>query len=173
MDTDRRHKDQFFSAKSSKQAYEQQHGHNYIYRDTSRLFTHNGCVSPVIIPTRHMGEEPDDPTLHNIFISFAHFRGKDNGALQALLQDSLAEQYDDILLHPDNGFNIPEDFVDIIATIMAETAATNNNVIELKNRDLLYLLKYTKIYKVGGVSILYANMEWHGILIPHVISNIC
>jgi hypothetical protein len=87
-----------------------------------------------------MGEESDDPTLHKIFISCANFRGKDNGAIQALLQDSVLEKYDDILLHPDNGFIIPEDFVDIIATTMAETAAANNNAIELKNKDLLYLL---------------------------------
>ena len=43
--------------------------------------------------------------------------------------------------------------------------------IKLKNRDLLYLLEYRRIYKVGGVSNPYANMKWHGILIPQVIST--
>ena len=80
-----------------------------------------------------MGEESDDHTLHMIFISCAHFRGKDNGALQALLQDNLVKKYEDLLLHPDADFNIPEDFVDIIATTMTEGATTNNNVIELKS----------------------------------------
>ena len=87
-----------------------------------------------------MGEESEDPTLHKIFISCAHFRGKDNGALHALLQDNLAEKYDDLLLHPDDDFSIPDDFVDIIVTTMAEAVATNNNVIQLNNKDLLYFL---------------------------------
>ncbi len=109
-----------------------------------------------------MGEESDNPTLRNIFISCTRFRGKDNGELQALLQDNLAEQYDDLLFHPDDDFIIPEGFVDIIATSMTEAAATNKHVIELKNMDLLYLLEYNRIYKVGCVSIPYANMEWPG-----------
>ena len=42
---------------------------------------------------------------------------------------------------------------------MAEAAAANNDVIELKSRDLIYLLEYNKNYKAGGVSNPYANME--------------
>lgn len=139
-------------------------------RDTSRLLTHNGSVSPVIIPTRHMGEESNDPFLHTIFITGANFRGKDNGALQPYLQDSLSKQYDEILLHPDNNYIIPEDFVDIIATAISESAAANTNIIVLKNIDLLYLMEFSRIYKVGGVSSPYAGMEWPGIQIPQAIS---
>ena len=109
--------------------------------DTTRLLTHIGCVSPVVISKGHMGEESDDHNLHEIFISCAQFRGKDNGALQAFLQDNLAEQYEDLLLHPDDDFGIPVAFVDIIANSMAEAAAANNNVIELQNTDMVYLLE--------------------------------
>ena len=42
---------------------------------------------------------------------------------------------------------------------MAEATATNTNIIELKNRDMLYLREYSKIYKVGGAIIPYANMS--------------
>ena len=108
--------------------------------DTSRLLTHSGNDNPVILPTGHMGEESDDPSLHKIFLSCANFRGKDNTALQTLLQDSLAEQYDEILLHPDDHFIIPEGFVDIMATTISESAATNNDTIALKNIDLLHLM---------------------------------
>ena len=135
------------------------------------MLMHNGCVSPVIIPIGSMGEESEDPSLHKIFIAHAHFRGKDNGALHAILHDSLAEQYEDLLLHPDDNASIPEDCVDIIATTMAEATIANNNVIELKNMDLLYLLEYSIIYKAGGVSNPYASMEWPGIHIPHAIST--
>ena len=82
----------FPSARSANHAYEQQRGHNYKDKDTSRLPTHNGYISHVIIATWHMGEELDDPTLHKIFISCSHFNGKDNGALHVLLQDSLTKQ---------------------------------------------------------------------------------
>jgi hypothetical protein len=71
----------------------------------------------------------------------------------------------------DDDFIIPEDFVQIIATTMTEATATNHNIFELKNRDLLYLLEYIRIYKVGGVGNPYANMEWHGMQIPQVIST--
>jgi hypothetical protein len=58
--------------------------------------------------------------------------GKDNGALHALLEDTLAEQYEDLMLHPDDDFIIPDDFVNIIATTMAKTAKANENGIELR-----------------------------------------
>jgi hypothetical protein len=74
------------------------------------------------------------------------------------------------LLQPNDHFIIPEDFVDIIATAIAESAATNTNTHALKNIDLLYLMEYIRIYKVGGVSSPYANMEWPGIQIPQAIS---
>jgi hypothetical protein len=56
----------FPSPISAKYAYEQQRDHNYRDMDTSRLMTHDDRVSPVIIPTEHMGEESEDPSLHKI-----------------------------------------------------------------------------------------------------------
>ena len=73
------------------------------------------------------------------------------------------------MLHPDDHFIIPEDFVDIIATAIVESAATNTNTIALKNIDMLYLMEYKRIYKVGGVSSPYVSMEWPRIQIPHTI----
>jgi hypothetical protein len=101
----------FSSARSAKQAYEQNRGHYYKDTDTSRLLTYNGCVNLVIIPTGHLGDESDDPTLHKVFISCTHFKGKDNGALHALVKDNLAEQYEDLFLLPDDDFDIPEDLL--------------------------------------------------------------
>ena len=135
------------------------------------MLTHDGKVSLVLIPAGHMGEESDDPSLHKIFISCAHFRGKDNGAIQSYIQDSLAEMYDELLLNPDDNFIIPEDFVDIIATTMAENTSADNNTITLKNTGLLYLMEYNKIYKVGGVNIPYASIKRAGIQIPQAIST--
>jgi len=62
------------------------------------------------------------------------------------------------LLHQDDHFIIPEDFVDIIPTAISESAATNNNTIALKNIDMLYLMEYSRIYKIGGVNSPYANI---------------
>ena len=74
------------------------------------------------------------------------------------------------MLHPDDHFIIPEEFVDTIAMAIAEFAATNTNTIALKNIDLLYLVDFSRIYKVGGISSPYASMEWPGIQIPQAIS---
>jgi hypothetical protein len=71
----------FPSARSAKHAYEQQRCINHRDRGTSRLLTHIGSISLVILPTGHTGEESDDPSLHKIFISCANFRSKDNNAL--------------------------------------------------------------------------------------------
>jgi len=54
---------------------------------------------------------------------------------------------------------------------MAGATAANNKVIELNNRDLLYLLEYSRIYKVGGGSNPYAIMAWPRIQIPKTIST--
>ena len=130
------------------------------------MMTHDGNGSPVLIPIGHMGEESDDPSLHKIFISCVHFRGKDNGAIQSYIQDNLAEMYVELLLNPDDNFTIPEAFVDIIATAMAQHTSADNNTITLKNTDLLYLIEYIRIYKVRAVSSPYASMGWPGIQIP-------
>jgi hypothetical protein len=74
------------------------------------------------------------------------------------------------LLHPDEHFIILEEFVDTIAMAIAEFAATNTNTITLKNIDLLYLMEFSRIYKVGGINSPYVNMEWFGIQIPQVVS---
>ena len=108
------------------------------------MLTHGGRVIPVIIPTGHMGEESDDPSLHKIFISYANFRGKDNGAIQSYLQDNLAVVYEELLLNPEEEFIIPKDFVDIITTTISKSTAANNN-ITLKNTHLLYLMEYNRI----------------------------
>jgi hypothetical protein len=42
-------------------------------------------------------------------------------------------------LNPDDDFNIPDDFVDIIAIAMARAATSNNSVIELNNKNQVYL----------------------------------
>ncbi len=56
--------------------------------------------------------------------------------------------------------------MDIIATAISKSAAGTTNTIALKNIDLLYLMEFKNIYKVGGVSNPYAGMEWPGIQIP-------
>ena len=60
--------------------------------------------------------------------------------------------------------------MDIIATAISESPTANTNIIVLKNIDLLYLMEFIIIYKVGGVNSPYANMEWLGIQIPQAIS---
>ncbi len=74
-------------------------------------------------------------------------------------------------MHPYDDFSIPEDFLDIIATTMAEATSAINNVFELNNMDLLYLLEYNTVYKVGGASNPYVSMEWPGIQITQALST--
>ena len=59
--------------------------------------------------------------------------------------------------------------MDIIGTAISESAAANINTIAFKITDLLYLMELSRIYKVGGVSIPFASMEWPGIQISRAI----
>ena len=75
-----------------------------------RLLGHTGQVCPTLIPSGHTGEIAQDDSLHNAFVSFANFRGKDSSSLLQLFRDSLQELYDKLYGIDAKHLNQPEDF---------------------------------------------------------------
>ncbi len=57
--------------------------------NNSHILTHDGHISPTIIPTSHVGNESGESWLHKVFVSCELHRGKDSGELPALFRDNL------------------------------------------------------------------------------------
>ncbi len=70
----------------------------------NRILTHDGHISPTIIPTRHVGNESIESLLHKIFVSCELLTGKGSGELPSLFRESLNEIYEDLILNNDNDF---------------------------------------------------------------------
>jgi hypothetical protein len=104
--------------------------------------------------------------LHRVFISCEQLRGNDNGELPRFFKDSLLDVYEDLLLQPDNDYIPPEDFIDTLITCIAEADAQDESAITIPSADLLYLLEFSKIHKVGRISSPYASIGWLGVQIP-------
>ena len=66
----------------------------------NRILTHDGHISPTIIPTRHTGSESSEASLHNVFVSYELLRGKDSGELPTLFQDIINDVYKELFLKP-------------------------------------------------------------------------
>ena len=80
-----------------------------------RLLTHEGQVSPTLIPSSHNNEASEDASLHRIHASCAAFRGKNGAGLLRLFRDSLSTIYDNILaLDIVDEFQVLEDFYSVL-----------------------------------------------------------
>ncbi len=69
----------FTSKRSVLTAYAQQRAPVKHKGDSeSRILTHDGHISPTLIPTGHIGSESNEASLHRVFISCELLRGKDS-----------------------------------------------------------------------------------------------
>ena len=108
--------------------------------------------------------------MHIVVISCKLLKGNDIGELPTLFKDSLLDVYEELLLQPDNDYTPLEDFIDTLITCIAEANAQDVAAITIPLADLLYLLEFSKIHKVGGISSPYASIEWLGVQIPQVLT---
>ncbi len=66
--------------------------------------------------------------------------------------------------------SIPEDYYTVISNGMEATG--EGHTTEMDHRDLLYLLEYYKITKIGGANNPYEYAEWPRIQIPQAILSL-
>jgi len=136
------------------------------------LLTHDGHVSPILIPSGHVGNESSEASLHKAYVSCELLRGKDNGELPTIFKDILKETYEDILLNDKDEYIPPTDFIDTFITTIETAKSADAGEITLTSTYLLYLFRFNKIFKVGGISSPYAVIEWSGVQIPQAITTI-
>jgi hypothetical protein len=84
--------------------------------NNSRILTHDGHISPTIIPSGRAGNESTEASLHKIFVSCDLHGGKDSRELPALFRNNLNDIYEDLVLNKDNDFCPPEDLIDSLVT---------------------------------------------------------
>jgi hypothetical protein len=151
----------FPSKCSSLTAYEQQRARVGSKSDRKiRLLTHDGHINPTLIPTRHSGNKLDEISLHNVFVACELLKGKDTWALLPLFRDNLAAFYIDIILNNETvAFQPPDDLIDVLIKVIAESKAKGQPHVTLNTNDLLYFFDFIMTYKVGGISSPYAVID--------------
>jgi len=163
----------FPSSRAAISAYDQQRNqHNNRDPRAERLLTHEGQVSPTLIPSGHSNEASEDATLHRVHASCAAFRGKDAAGLLQLFRDSLSRKYENITaLDTADTFQVPEDFYSALND--ASDNAGDQDTVELDAITHLYLFEFSRITKTGGINSPFVTMEWPGIQIPQaILSNL-
>ena len=87
----------------------------------NRLLTHDGHISPILIPTGHVGNELTEASLHKAYVSCELLRGKDIGELPTIFRDNLKDTYEDILLNDKDTYIPPTEFIDTFITAIEAT----------------------------------------------------
>jgi hypothetical protein len=128
----------FPSKRSVLSAYNQQRAPVRNAEDVNnRLLTHDGHISPILIPTGHVGNESSEASLNKAYVSCELLRGKDNGELPTIFRDSLKDNYEDILLNDKDEYIPPTDFIDTFITTIEATESANAREITLTSTDIL------------------------------------
>jgi hypothetical protein len=96
------------------------------------MLTHDGHISPTIIPTGHVGIESTEASMHKIFVSCDPLRGKDSEELPALFKGIFNDTYEDIILNNDIDFCPPEDFIASLVTSISATESQNEANITME-----------------------------------------
>ena len=77
--------------------------------------------------------------------------------------------YEASLVEAGASFPIPSDLFGDITLAITQADSQNNEYVIIPRPSLLYILEYSRIYKVGDPTGPYACMEWLGIQIPQAL----
>jgi hypothetical protein len=72
--------------------------------------------------------------------------------------------YEAFLAEAGPSFLIPSDLIGDITLALMQADSQNSEYVLLPRPSLLYILEYSRIYKVGDPTGPYAYMEWPGII---------
>ncbi len=100
--------------------------------------------------------------LNKAYLACYEFQGLDNLQLQALMLKMASDLYEASLAEAGDSFSIPSDLIGDITLAITQTDSQNNEYVLLPRPSLLYILEYSRIYKVGDPTGPYACMKWPG-----------
>ena len=106
----------------------------------------------MIIPDGTSKQPAEDRDLHRIYLGCDAFRGENQFAVEALLRASLIELWNMVLeTSAEAGLKIDHNIDHISALSRARTEAESDekDYIQLRSTELLYLLEYLSVTKLG------------------------
>jgi hypothetical protein len=103
--------------------------------------------------------------LSKAYMACNEFRGLDNLQLHALMLKTISDLYEASLEEAGIFFIIPSDLIGDITLATAHADSQNNEYVLLPRPSLMYILEYSRIYKVGDPIGPYTCVEWPGIQI--------
>jgi len=83
--------------------------------------------------------------------------------LQAQMLKTVLDLYEAFLADAGSSFTTPPDLIRDITLAIAHADSQNNEYVLLSRPSLLYILEYSRIYKVGDLTGPYACLELPGI----------
>jgi len=160
----------FPSADVARAIYTQQHqperGNNsgpvHLKDITSKL-------AAIMVPNGVLKSKADTGNLTKAYMACNDFRGIDNLQLQARMIKTAFDLYKASLAEAGPSFLIPPELIGDITLALMHADSQNNEYVLLLRPSLLYILEYSRIYKVGDPTGPYACMEWPGIQIPQAL----
>ena len=128
-------------------------------------FTGRRCHT--LIPHGLPRGDNENASLRRAYISCDDFRGLDDPGLLDLLRTTVHGLYEDVFYEAgEDPLAIPDDLIGPISLALAEANDKKQNFVLLPKLILLYLLEFTRVYKVGSQLGLHAGMEWPSMQIP-------
>jgi hypothetical protein len=122
-----------------------------------------------MVPNGIIKTDAETVNLSKAYMVFNDFRGLNNLQLQALMLKTASDLYEASLAEAGSSFLIPFDPIGDIALAITQADSQNNEYVMLPRPSLLYILEYSRIYKVGDPTGPYACMEWPGIQISQAL----
>ena len=104
--------------------------------------------------------------LSKAYMACNKFRGLDNLQLQALMIKTASDLYEASLTKAGASFSNSSDLIGDNTLAISQADSQNNEYVLLPRPSLMYILKYSRIYKVIDPTGPYACIEWPGIQIP-------
>ena len=102
---------------------------------------------------------PKKINLSKTYMAFNEFRGFDNLQLQALMLKTTSDLYEASLAEAGAPFSILSDLIGGITFAITQVDSQNNDYVLLPRPSLLYIMEYSRIYKVEDPTGPYSCME--------------
>jgi hypothetical protein len=132
-----------------------------------------GLRCPALIPPGLPKGDTEDVSLRRAFISCEDFRGLDNSGLTELLRATVHDLYETVYAEAgDQPISVPIDLVGSISMGLAEADREKTSYLLLPKLTLLYILEYTRVFKVGSPFGPHAGMDWPGLQIPQSLTSL-
>ena len=164
---------QFASPDQARAVYHQQRGQR-SGNQTGCLRTYNDHRCYAIIPNGTTRPPPEDRDLYRIYLGCDAFRGESQLSVEGLLRESLVDLWNLVLetsAEADLEIDPNIDHISALSRARTEAESDGKDYIQLRSTELLYLLEYSSVTKLGQSS-PFVKLEFPGTQIPQALTTL-